>query len=60
MKCEMCSEKAEVVVAWPASIPQKHAVCDPCGHSIWDILSTKFTGTEAFMGFTITPLGEDS
>ena len=56
MKCAMCADRAEVTVSWPASAPQEHDVCDACAHSIWDSLSTQFSGTEAFMGFTIMPI----
>ena len=56
MKCAMCKDRAEVTVSWPASVPQAHAVCDACAHSIWDRLSTQFSGTEAFIGFTIMPI----
>lgn len=58
MKCSMCEHKAEVRVSWPASVPQDHAVCECCASQIWNKLSTQFTGTEAFRGFTILPINE--
>ncbi len=54
----MCKDRAEVTVSWPASVRQEHNVCDSCAHSIWDRLSTNFTGTEAFLGFTIMPIAQ--
>jgi hypothetical protein len=56
MKCSMCSDRAEVEVSWPASEPQVHKVCEACAASIWNTLSLKFTGTPAYLGFTIEPL----
>lgn len=55
-KCACCSARAEVVVSWPASVPQVHKVCEPCAGDIWNTLSLKFTGTEAYMCFTIEPI----
>lgn len=61
MKCSMCPERAEVVVSWPVeSGYQQHAVCDSCGHMIWDRISTQFSGTEACMGFSIERIAEDA
>lgn len=57
MRCAMCEKKAVVVVSWPASKPQKHSVCDSCAHVIWDTLSKQHSGTEAFMGFTLSHEG---
>ena len=55
-QCAMYTHKAEVNVSWPASTRQDNNVCDACAHMIWDNLSSKFSGTEAFMGFTILPI----
>lgn len=57
-KCAMCSERAEVKVSWTSSTPQVHKLCESCVSIIWDKLSTTYSGTEAFMSFTIVPLGE--
>jgi hypothetical protein len=58
MKYAICTDKAEVKVSWPATVAQEHNVCESCAHHIWDRLSTQFSGTEAFMGFTIEPISE--
>lgn len=56
-KCAMCSAPAEVVVSWPVTDgEQRHKVCDACGHTIWNKISSDFGGTEACMGFSIEPL----
>ncbi len=61
MKCSMCESVAESIVSWPASEPQRHAVCGVCGHTIWATLSEKFSGTAAYAGFTIQPIyGEET
>ena len=53
-KCAMCSAMAEVEVSWPVTAgEQRHAVCDACGHMLWDKISSDFSGTEACMCFTI-------
>ncbi len=54
--CAQCGNKAEVICSWPASIAQRHALCLSCGQSIWDKISTDFSGTEACMCFSIEPL----
>ena len=63
MKCAMCQSRAEVWVSWPITTEgeyrgdhQRHAACDACGHLVWDQISTKFSGTEACMCFTIEPI----
>ena len=57
MKCAMCNAQAEVEVAWPVTDgEQRHQLCDVCAHDVWDQISTRFTGTEAYIAFSIQPL----
>ena len=57
MICVMCNSQAEVEVAWlVTSGEQRHKLCDRCAHDIWDQISTRFSGTEAHMSFSIDSL----
>lgn len=56
MKCDSCSDKAEVKVSWLASKPQEAYVCECCASAIWNKLSKDFSGTDAFSTFTVMPL----
>lgn len=56
MKCEMCPEKSTVEISWFQNGEHCHNVCELCAELVWNILSTKFTGTESFNTFTIRPL----
>ena len=58
--CEfaVCSAKATVIVSWPSSAREEHSLCHSCAKMIFETLKAKFSGTEAFMGFTIMPLEE--
>lgn len=57
MRCEMCSNKAEVEVSWLASAQQKASVCECCAAMVWDKLSREHSGTPAFSTFTVLPIG---
>lgn len=58
--CVMCvgttKRKAEIVLSWPASVPQRHAVCLVHADEIWKTIIKKFIGTEAYYGFTVQAL----
>lgn len=56
MNCEMCKEKADVRISWPASNPQSANVCEFCAAIVWNKISTDFSGTDAFAGFCIDPI----
>lgn len=58
IKCEMCKEKASVKISWFASIPQNACVCEWCAAMVWNRLSTQFSGTDAFMTFSIDTLSD--
>jgi hypothetical protein len=58
MKCESCSDKAEVVISWVATKSHQANVCGCCASFIWSKLSNEFSGTPAFTTFTCIPIGD--
>lgn len=56
MDCTMCNKEATVRVRWPARITQNHVLCESCASQVWDSISKQFSGTDAYAGFTITPI----
>ncbi len=66
MRCESCGDVAEVRIGWPrcdgsgkaVGLGKMTPVCGACGSSIWNTISTRFSGTEACLSFCIESVFE--
>ncbi len=59
-KCAMCQDKAVVRVSWPTSQgPQVNDLCNSCATSVYNALSARFSGTEAYMSFQCARLNQN-